>query len=76
VSPDVATLALHDFAGLDVGLFPFAPLADRVWELRAGVTSYDAWYVALAEAYDVPLVTLDARLVRAAGPGCEVVTPE
>ena len=60
---------------LNLDLFPFAPFADRVWALRGNLTSYDAWYVAIAEALDCPLVTLDQRLGRASGPRCEVVTP-
>ena len=60
---------------LNLDLFPFAPFADRVWALRGNLTSYDAWYVAIAEALDYPLVTLDQRLGRASGPRCEVVTP-
>jgi predicted nucleic acid-binding protein len=47
---------------LDMELFSFDPFADRIWELRHTVTSYDAWYVALAEALRLPLATLDARL--------------
>jgi len=39
------------------------------------VTAYDAWYVALAEAYDAPLATLDTRLVDAPGPACAFDTP-
>jgi predicted nucleic acid-binding protein len=45
---------------------------DRVWELRDNLTSYDAAYVALAEAIDCPLVTGDARLSRAPGLRCTV----
>lgn len=56
-------------------VYPFAPLADRVWELRANLTSYDAWYVALAEVLQFPLVTLDRRLSRASGPRCDVIVP-
>lgn len=58
-----------------VALFPFSPFAERVWELRHNLTAYDAWYVALAEALDCPLVTLDARLSRAPGVACSFVTP-
>jgi predicted nucleic acid-binding protein len=46
-----------------------------VWELRNSVRSYDAYYVALAEALDAPLVTCDDRLARAIGPMCEIVVP-
>lgn len=51
-------------------LFPYAPFASRVWELREDVTCYDAWYVAIAEALSAPLATLDARLANAPGPRC------
>ena len=34
-----------------------------------------ACYVALAEALDWPLVTLDRRLSRATGPLCELIVP-
>ncbi|MBW3665485.1 MAG: type II toxin-antitoxin system VapC family toxin [Actinobacteria bacterium] len=70
VSVDVASLALADLLDLRIELFPFRPLAPRVWELRNTVTAYDAWYVALAESYDVPCATLDTRLAAAPGPLC------
>ena len=70
-----ASGAQADLLGLDIELFPFAPFARRIWELRSNLTSYDAWYVALAEALDCPLVTLDRRLGRAPGPNCTVVAP-
>ena len=70
-----ATSAHRDLALLDLELFPFAPFSERVWELRSNLTSYDAWYVALAEALDCRLVTLDRGLSGAAGVACEVVTP-
>ncbi len=56
--------------------YPFEPFLERVWQLRENVTVYDAWYVALAEALDAPLVTSDDRLRRAEGPRCAVLTPE
>jgi predicted nucleic acid-binding protein len=39
-----------------------APLADRIWQLRHQFTSYDASYIALAEALEAPLYTCDAKL--------------
>ncbi len=75
VSRDAAALAHADLLDLRVELFPYAPFAHRVWELWPNLTAYDAWYVALAEALETRLATLDARLVRAAGPRCEFVTP-
>jgi predicted nucleic acid-binding protein len=41
-------------------------LLPRVWELRNNFTAYDAVYVALAEALDLPLLTRDQRLAGAA----------
>ena len=75
ISPIEATGAHGDLLRLDIELFPFAPFAERVWALRGNLTSYDAWYVALAEALDCPLATLDRRLSRARGPVCEVIVP-
>ena len=40
------------------------PLLARVHALRAALTSYDATYIALAEALAAPLVTCDGRLAR------------
>ena len=56
--------------------YPFEPFLPRVWELRENITTYGAWYVALAEALETCLVTSDDRLRRAAEPRCPVLTPE
>ncbi len=70
ISADAAALAHADLLALRIELFPYSPFAARVWELRGNLTSYDAWYVAVAEALDAKLATLDARLSRAPGPRC------
>lgn len=75
VSDDMACVAYRDLLDLRVTLFPYEPFAERIWELRRNVTAYDGWYVALAEALGVPLVTLDSRLGRASGPRCIFRTP-
>lgn len=49
-------------------------LLPRIWELRENITPYDAAYVALAEILEIPLVTADLRLARAAERYCEVIT--
>lgn len=75
VSPDVAVMAHRDLVDLPVDLYPYEPFAGRVWELRGSITAYDAWYVALAEAIDGTLATLDLRLATAPGPACPIITP-
>ena len=75
ISRTEAESAHGELLRLDLELFPFAPFAQRVWALRSNLTSYDAWYVALAEALDCPLVTLDRKLSRATGPTFAVITP-
>jgi predicted nucleic acid-binding protein len=60
---------------LDIELFPFEPFAGRIWELRHNVTSYDAWYVALAEALKLPLATLDEPPAKSNGVACKFLTP-
>jgi predicted nucleic acid-binding protein len=62
--------ALGQWARLGIERFAAIGLLDRVWELRDNLTSYDATYVALAEALDCALLTGDARLARAPGPKC------
>ena len=69
-----ATLAQRNLMSLDIQLFPFSPFADRIWALRNNITSYDAWYVALAEALDCPLATLDQKLSRANGAKCSFLS--
>lgn len=75
VAPASASLAHRDLGLMQVELFPYGVCADRAWQLRGNVTSYDGWYVALAELLEAPLATLDARLSRAAGPRCSFVLP-
>lgn len=75
LSEDTASLAHADLLALRVDLFPYEPFASRVWELRANVTAYDAWYVAVAEDLEAPLATLDIKLSKATGPRCVFRTP-
>ena len=75
LSPVETAAALRDLVLLEIELFPFAPFAERVWQLRRNLTSYDAWYVALAEELGSPLATLDQRLARSSGPKCRFLVP-
>lgn len=75
LSADVAALAHAELTELPVELFSYEPFAQRVWQLRANVTAYDAWYVAVAEELDAELATLDAKLAGASGPRCAFALP-
>lgn len=75
ISEDTAALAHADLVAFPIELFPYAPFAERVWELRGTVTAYDAWYVALAETLEARLATLDVKLSRATGPRCAFAGP-
>ena len=74
----VATAAMSRLERTRLDLHAFAPHRDRVWELRDNATVYDAWYLALAERLDTPLVTTDQKLARVPGIRCavEVVTAD
>jgi predicted nucleic acid-binding protein len=61
------SVALGDFRRLRIRRYPATRLLERIWELRHGLTAYDATYVALAEALDLPLLTTDERLGRTSG---------
>lgn len=70
-----AASAQRDLHHLPIELLPIRPFEGRIWQLRRNLTCYDAWYVAVAEALDLPLATLDRRLARATGPRCRLLTP-
>ncbi len=72
ISSDQAAQAHADLLDLPIEIFPYEALAQRVWQLRRNLTSYDAAYVALAEALDAPLITVDRRLADAPGIICRV----
>ena len=59
-----AELARAELGELTLRRYTDAPLLPRCWELRDVCTTYDALYVALAEALDATLFTRDARLAR------------
>jgi predicted nucleic acid-binding protein len=70
----VAEHALRDLNLLRVDTVPYGDIAQRMWELRDNLSVYDAAYVAVAELFDVELLTFDQRVRRAPGPRCEFVS--
>ena len=71
-----AALALSGLLELQVDVFASTLLLDRSWELRNNYSTYDACYVALAEALGCPLATADTRLAHAPGARCEFILVE
>ena len=67
-----ASAALRVFGLMAVRRYSHRPLFERVWDLRANVKTYDAAYVALAEALGCTLVTRDASLSRVKSVRCPV----
>ena len=56
---------LYDFADLTLVRYPMQPYQRRVLTLRDNFTAYDAFYVALAEALGMPLLTDDRKYATA-----------
>ena len=75
VDARIAEAAHRDLALLVVEYWPYQAVATRCWELRENLTIYDAAYVAVAEATESPLYTLDQRMTTASGPTCRFVIP-
>jgi len=71
LEPGAAEEARVDHFALSLTRYEIHPLADRIWFMRHQYNSYDACYLALAEALDAPLYTCDAKLV-GAGHGAQV----
>jgi predicted nucleic acid-binding protein len=67
-----AAAAVSDLEILPLQRVSHRPLLGRIWQLRHGVSPYDAAYVAVAEALDAVLVTADRRLSRAHGIKCGI----
>jgi len=64
ISAERGAEALSDLADFPLARYPHFVLLARIWQLRQGLTAYDAAYVALAEALDARLVTRDRALAR------------
>jgi predicted nucleic acid-binding protein len=67
-----ARQAVEDLRDWPAERFGHRLLLTRAWQLRDRVRSWDALYVALAEALDATLITLDERLARVPGVDCRI----
>jgi predicted nucleic acid-binding protein len=65
ISAERGAEAVTDLLDFPLTRYPHFVLLTRIWQLRHGLTAYDAAYLALAEALDAPLVTRDRALARA-----------
>jgi predicted nucleic acid-binding protein len=63
----VGARAIAALLDLRIRRYPHEPLLQRIWALRNNLTAYDGAYIALAEALDAPLVTLDRRMAKGGG---------
>ncbi len=72
VSLDAAMIAVDALRRMSLRRVVLDGLIARMWELRSNLTPYDAAYVALAEALEIPLMTADKRLAAAPGPRCRI----
>lgn len=67
ITASQANLALTLLPQVRLTLYPHLAFRERIWALRYAMTAYDAAYVALAEALNAPLLTLDGKLAKAPG---------
>lgn len=74
LDPTAAAQAVDDLRQWPGERYRHRALLDRAWQLRRSVRSWDALYVALAEALDATLLTRDRRLAAARGPTCAIET--
>jgi predicted nucleic acid-binding protein len=60
-----ASLAAERLGESKIERIPTTEFLRKIWTMRANVSAYDACYVALASAFDCPLLTSDKKLTRA-----------
>jgi predicted nucleic acid-binding protein len=67
-----AQMAIDDFLDWQIDRVPHAVLIREAWRHRHNMSAYDAFYVAAAHIYDIPLITADGPLARAPAVGIVV----
>lgn len=64
--------ATDDFTALHIERYPLSAMIRDVLDLKDNFTAYDAAYVVLAQALEIPLVTADEKLSEARRFGVDV----
>lgn len=67
-----ARIALEDLKAWPLERIAHIRLIEQAWQHRSNVTAYDAFYVAAARLYEIPLLTTDGPLSRAPSLGITV----
>ena len=67
--------AVEDFVAFRIERHPMTDLLGHMLDLRDNFTVYDAAYLVLAQALEVPVVSADAKLREASRLGIEVQVP-
>lgn len=62
MTPARALEALKDMDNVVLLRYSHDILLERIWQLRGNLSTYDAAYIALAEALEAPLLTCDRTL--------------
>lgn len=65
ITPHAGGTAVTQLGSLPLALDATEARLPRIWALRDRMSPYDAAYAAVAEAFESPLLTVDARLLRA-----------
>lgn len=65
--------ALEDLVDLPLIRYPHDIFLPRIWQLRHNASAYDAAYLALAEALDASLVTVDGGIATIPGHRARVI---
>jgi predicted nucleic acid-binding protein len=68
-----AAKAISRLLESDIGRIPTRMLLRDMWTLRNNLSAYDASYVALAQALECPLMTVDGPLTRAPNLGVTLI---
>ena len=70
-----ADTAVEDLIAAPIHREPTRALVPDAWSHRHTISPYDAVYVALSKRLNCPLLTMDARLMRAAHGLVQVIVP-